>query len=190
MKNNYFILRHGEALSNKEHFISSFPEKRPSPLTEKGKKQSLKVAEKLKEKNIDLIFSSDLQRCSKTAEIVGEKLGIKPKYDKRLREYDIGIFNGEPIEKLVNFFKEEKERFEIRPPQGENYKELIERMYDFIESIEKEHSDKNILIVSHQANLTLLEGKARGLTGEETLEEISPEKRVKKAEIRKLEFRT
>jgi bisphosphoglycerate-dependent phosphoglycerate mutase len=43
LRNNYFILRHGEARSNKEQFVSSWPEKAHNPLTEKGIEQVKKI---------------------------------------------------------------------------------------------------------------------------------------------------
>ena len=39
MNNTYFILRHGKARSNKEQFVSSWPEKVHNPLTQKGRQQ-------------------------------------------------------------------------------------------------------------------------------------------------------
>ncbi len=187
MNNTYYILRHGEALSNREKFISCFPEKRYSPLTEKGKKGIRAKVKELNQKKIDLIFSSDLERCSQTAKIIKEALGVKINYDKRLREYNVGILNGKSIEELHRFFETEKERLELKPLKGETYRQIVERMYNFLKEIDKKYSNKKILIISHQAPLTLLEGKVRGLTDEEILEQYPETKRIKTGEIRKLE---
>ena len=118
-KNHYFLLRHGRALSNKKRIISCWPEISRFPLTREGRKQIKAAAEKLEKKEIDLIFTSDLLRTLQTSEIVGKKLNIKPKIDKRLREYNVGIFNGTSIKYLEEFFDNERERFKIRLPEGE-----------------------------------------------------------------------
>ncbi len=98
LKNHYFLLRHGESLKNIKNVSSCWPEKIPYPLTEKGKKQAKLVAKKLQNKKIDIIFNSDLLRARQTAEIIGRKLGITPKINKKLREVNVGILNNNPIE--------------------------------------------------------------------------------------------
>ncbi len=184
MKNTYYLLRHGEAFSNTTNLISCWPEKTIVNLTKRGREQIKKSAKKLK--NIDLMFSSDILRTVQTSEIVTEKLEILPKYDKRLREYNVGEFNGGPIEKVRNFFKEEEERFEKRIPQGETYNDLLKRLESFLKEKEGKYSGKNILVVSHQVSLTLLEGLMRGLRGKEILKKYPVKKRIKKGEIRKI----
>jgi len=185
-KNKYYLLRHGEAISNTKNIISCWPEKFSVPLTEEGKEQIKKAAVKLKKKKIDLIFSSDLLRTKQTAKIVSKELEIPVKYDKRLREYNAGIFNGGPIEELKNFFKTEEERLVKKPPKGETYQEIVKRVTNFLNEMKEKYSSKNILVVSHQVPLTWLEGKTRGLSDKEVFKKFPKERRIKKGEIRKL----
>jgi len=197
LKNRYFILRHGEALSNKKDILSSWPERSRFPLTQKGKKQIKAVVKKLKSgppssclaglqrAKIDLIFSSDLLRTRQTAEIVGRGLKIKPKYDKRLREYNVGIFNGKTIKEFREHFPFEK-RFKIKPPGGETYGEIKKRMYDFLKDIDRKYDKKSILIISHQGTLTLLEGKVKGLPNPKIFKKFPKEKRIKTGELKEL----
>ena len=186
MNNRYFILRHGEAISNEKRLISSWPEKFNNHLTIKGRKQIKKAAKELKKKKIDLIISSDLLRTRQTAEIVGKELKIKPKYDKRLREIGFGILNGGRIDSLWNLYENEEERFKKRIPKGESYNDVIKRMYNLFRETEKKYSNKNILLISHECPFTFLEGKTRGLSNPEILKEYSDEKRIKKGEWRVL----
>lgn len=181
-------MRHGEALSNKKNIVSSWPEKRRFPLTLEGKKKIKNTVKKLKNKNIDLIFSSDVLRSRQTAEIVGKELKIKPKYDKRLREINVGILNGKSGLDFVNFFKG-KDRFKVRAPKGENYADVQKRMFNFIKYLEKRYSGKNILIVSHQAPLDLLKTKVKGFSNEEFFKKISPDKKIKTGEFNRLIFK-
>jgi isoleucyl-tRNA synthetase len=195
--NQYFVLRHGEAENNIKERFSSYPEKEPCPLTNLGREQVEKVAEKLKKDKIDLIFSSDLLRCREAAEILGRVLGIKPIYDKRLREIDTGELNGKDIVEGLKFFnpKGELNRFEVNLkkfdnpyPKGENFSQVRARMLDFIKEIDRTYQRKKILIISHECPIIMLESAMKGLTKEETarLKEISP---IKLGSLRKMEFK-
>ncbi len=186
LNNKYYILRHGEALSNVEKIVSCWPEKFNNHLTKKGREMIKESALELKDKNIDLIFTSPLLRTKQTAEIVGKVLKIKPKIDKRLREMDFGKFNNGSIDKLWSFFKNEEERIRKRPPKGETYPEVLDRMYGFLKDIDKKYKNKNILVVSHEGPLVFLQGKVMGLTIKETIKKFPLEKRIHKGEIREL----
>jgi len=186
MKNKYYILRHGESLANRKKIISCWPEIIPSPLTKKGKGQIKIAAKKLKNKKINLIFSSDLLRTRQTAGIVGKELKIKPRYDKRLREYNVGIFNGKAIEEFRKFLPIGMKRFKIEPPKGETYFDIKERMCDFLKEIDERYSDKNILIISHQLPLSLLEGKIKGFSNQNIIGRYFKLKKIKTGELRKL----
>jgi broad specificity phosphatase PhoE len=182
LRNNYFILRHGEARSNKEEFVSSWPEKVHNPLTEKGVEQVKKIVPKIKRENIDLIFSSDLLRTKQTAEIITKELGLKIDFDKRLREYNMGIFNGKSGEKWLDFVAK-NDRFRERPPQGENWADIRERSEEFIKIVEKKYKNKKILIISHQDPLLLFEAIIRRITNRKILEDRN-KLRLKEGELK------
>lgn len=186
LKNKYYIMRHGQAFSNVKAFCSCWPEKFINPLTKEGKMVVKEAAQKLLDKNIDLIFSSPLLRTVQTAEIVGKILKVKPKSDKRLREIDFGIFNNGPLERMWKHFKNEQDRIRQRSPKGKSYSEILKRMYDFLESTDKKYKGKNILIISHEGPLFLLQGKVMGFTIKETIKEFPLGKRIHKGEIREL----
>ncbi len=184
--NKYYILRHGESVANRKKIISCWPEKISSPLTKKGREQIKSAVRKLKTKKIDLIFASDILRTRQTAEIVGKELRIKPEYDKRLREYNLGILNGKLVKEIRKIFPVGVIRFKNKPSGGETYKDVQKRMYDFFKGIDEKYSGKNILIVSHEASLTLLKGKIRGLSNKEIIEKYPKAKRIKTGELRQL----
>lgn len=196
--NNYFILRHGESLRNIEKIAACWPEKIHCPLTPIGKKQIKNIAQKLKKEKVGFIFSSDLLRTRQTAEIIGKELGLKPKLNKRLREVNVGILNGKPIKEIGRFWDPEKKlnpvdyyrkRFEIKPPGGETYLDIKKRLYAFIKEIDKRYQGKNILIVSHQRPLTLLEKITSGYDLKKFVKIITEKKEIKTGELRKLEFK-
>jgi isoleucyl-tRNA synthetase len=188
-KNEYFILRHGEALNNKKNvLVTQIPEKIRCPLTKKGEKEAKLAAKKLKNKKIDLIFASDFERTKQTAEIIAKELGLKVIYDKRLREINVGIFDGKKVKDWEEFFESYEERFTKKIKGGENYNQVKMRMYRFLEDLEKKYQGKRILIVSHQRPLTMLEGVVKGFEIEDFKK--FEKKKIKNGEIRKIEFKS
>lgn len=163
LNNTYYLLRHGEALSNVDRFYSSWPEKINNPLTPQGVKMVEKAAEELKGKDIKFIFSSDLLRTKQTAEIIAKALSLEVNLDIRLRELDFGIFNGKPAEFFDNYFREETDRLEKSVPEGETYRQVAQRVTDFIKDID-EHHKGNILIVSHECPLWILKSIANEIS--------------------------
>ena len=186
LKNHYYIMRHGEAKSNVKDIVSSWPEKFKNPLTKKGKEKVKETAKVLLEKNIDLIFSSPLLRAKQTSEIVGKKLKLKVKFDKKLKEIGFGTFNSESIEKFVRFFESRIKRINHSTPKGESYSDVSKRMILFLKDTEKKYKGKNILIVSHQAPLFLLEGHIEGLSLRDIIENFPQERMLHKAQLREL----
>lgn len=186
LNNRYFLSRHGEAFSNANCIVSSWPEKIKNPLTKKGVEQIKKVIEELKNVNIDLIFASDLLRAEQTAGMIGKDLDLKVKFDKRLREINFGIMSGGPAEKFVEFFKDRKERIHKHIPKGESYTDVFKRVSKFLKEIDKKYKGKNILLVSHQAPLFLLEGYMNGLSVPEIISEFPPERMLKTGTLREI----
>ena len=196
--NKYFILRHGESLANVKELATCWPEKNHYPLTEKGEKQIKEVAKKLKGGKIDLIFSSDLLRTKQTAEIVGKELDVRIDLDKRLRDVGVGIFNGKSIKEVGEYWNRREKlspiqhysrRFEVAPPEGENYLEIEKRMYGFLNEINQKYQGKNILIVSHKRPLALLEKMVFGYDKEKFVSIIMAKKEISPGELREFDFK-
>jgi len=195
LKNQYYLIRHGNSLRNVLSIASCWPEKIPCPLTEKGRKEIKAAAKKLKKKKIDLIFYSDLLRTKQTAEIIGRELGIRPKPEPRLRELNVGVLNGQPIDAVGWFYDQERKlpplkyyqrRYQLAPAHGETYAQAEKRLLSFIKEMEKKYQGKNILIVSHQRPITLLEKAVYGYDLKKLVEIIMKKKEIKTGEIRKL----
>jgi len=184
LKNKYYIMRHGQAISNVGAICSCWPEKFHNPLTKIGREKVKEVAENLKDKKINLIFCSPLLRTKMTAEIIGKVLKIKPKIDKRLREQNSGIFNGVVFEKLKVFFGEKGlRRFSIRPKNGETYIEIKKRMASFLKDTDRKYRNKNILIVSHELPLLFLYCTVKGIPNKDF---YNKKEEIDTAELREL----
>ena len=68
-----FLVRHGQSLANKERKHQGREDEwRNTSLSNIGKTQAKKVADRLKDENFNLIYSSPLKRAKQTAEIINK----------------------------------------------------------------------------------------------------------------------
>jgi isoleucyl-tRNA synthetase len=189
--NKYFVIRHGEAENNVKQILSA-KEENPHHLTEKGISDIRKAAEELKKEKIDTIISSPFLRAKETAEIMAEIISLDKKviqYDKRIGEHNYGDFDLEPVAKYHNYYSSFKEAF-IRPlPNGESYDDTKARVGEFIYDLEKNFSNKNILIITHESPSWLMFAAAQGLDREGCMKlSAMGEDFLKNSELRKLDF--
>lgn len=163
--NKYFVMRHGEAEQNLKDLINADP-KNVFHLTEEGKKQVKIAAGDLKNKKIDLIISSPLARCKETAELVAGSLGLADSsliFDDRLGELVAGDgFEGKTWAEYEKFFADRPTTFGEVPKGGETFENISKRVGEFIYDLEKQHKDKNILIVSHAMPIFTMHSMALG----------------------------
>lgn len=185
MKNRYFFLRHGENIHQREKqgIVYCWPDDNPPcALIEEGREQAKKAGETLKNKQIDLVFCSDILRCKETAELAG----FKPIYDERLRDLNWGIFGGKTKEEYWNFYNNDRMKaFETPTPNGESWNQCKERAKDFLNEIENKYQNKNILIISHGDPMWLLEGYIKNIDNE-TLLNKRQEMMLKYGEVREI----
>lgn len=162
--NRYILVRHGEAESNAKNIVSGKPENQHS-LTAKGRKEVLAMAQKIKNRKIDLIFASDFIRTRETAEIIASETGFSKEkiiFDDRIREINSGEFNLRPVEEYRNYFSSTLEKFSKKPPVGENLLDVKIRVCSFLSDLEQKYKGKNILIVSHEYPIWMMEAGALG----------------------------
>jgi probable phosphoglycerate mutase len=90
--NIVIFIRHGESESNVTHTLTSDIDK--SPLTEEGVRQVEALAKTIpKGIRIDGFYTSPVLRAVQTAKILGKRLGMEPRIDKRLLERYMGGLN-------------------------------------------------------------------------------------------------
>jgi isoleucyl-tRNA synthetase len=174
-KNTYTVMRHGIAQNNEQNIISG-KVGNEHHLTPEGKKQVEKTAHTLRGKKIDFIYASPFLRTRETAELVAQITGVTAErmvYDVRLAEIDTGELNLRPVEEYHKLFKNPIDKFTQRPAGGETLRDIKKRMGDFIYTIEKKHTGKNILIISHEYPLWMLDAVSHGWSDEEAMSEKS-----------------
>lgn len=152
----YFV--HGTSVDNERGISSGWKD---TPLSELGVRQAEELKEKLKGRKFGLIFSSDLQRALRTAEVVFGKAAAVP--DVRLRECNYGTYNGKPSAIVEPMQERTSERF----PEGESYEDVKKRVADFLGFLKREYNGKHIALVSHKAPQLCLEVLLNGKTWEQ-----------------------
>jgi isoleucyl-tRNA synthetase len=190
-RNNFFVVRHGEADNNILGILSSDP-KRPHHLTEKGIKQVKETAENLKNKNIDLIYVSPFVRTQETAKIITDILKIdssKVITDDRIHEVYAGELDGKADAEYQRLFESAVEKFDITPKGGENYTDIKNRMTEFVYDIDSKYQGKNILIVTHNTPACLMFAGVLGLNRQETIDlRQKAHDFIKNSEVREMPF--
>jgi len=137
-------------------------------LSELGVKQATELRDKVKDKNFDVVFCSDLKRAVDTAKFAfGGRVPIIT--DARLRECNYGKLNGGP-KKVVEPMCESECIYE-RFPEGESYEDVKTRMVDFLEFLKKNYDGKSVAIVAHKAPQLSLNVLLKGKTWQQALAE-------------------
>jgi broad specificity phosphatase PhoE len=96
-----FLARHGETDDNVPPL--RFQGQRDTPLNERGREQARALAERVAglDPPVAALWSSDLARARETAEIVGERIGLRPRLDARLREGWRGEWEGSLFDEVA-----------------------------------------------------------------------------------------
>ena len=125
-----------------------------SSITERGHLQAQRVAEKLKDMDIDVIYSSSLKRTLQTAGYISKVKGLPIIRTDKLKEINGGDWEDLPWNELQRRWPEAYETWDNSPhlhqmPNGESMEEFQTRLLDEVMHIIQQNKGKNICIVTH-----------------------------------------
>ncbi len=186
MNNNYYIMRHGESVANKEKKIISNPDIGTVQygLTENGKSAVLDAFSSFDKKDlISRIISSDFLRAMETAELVLKESGINT-IEKTilLRERFFGNYDSCDDE-CYNIVWDADKSSQYNCDNGvESPYEVAERVKKLLSNCEENYENETILFVSHGDTLQIMQTVFSGQKAH-THREI---RHLEKAEIRHL----
>ncbi|HWQ04644.1 MAG TPA: histidine phosphatase family protein [Longilinea sp.] len=160
-----WLVRHGETDWNRSH---RFMGQQDIPLNVEGLRQAAELANALRGQHFDALFSSDLQRARQTAEVFAEALHLPRWLDARLREVNLGDWQGETHADIQAHFPAQwAERYadplNFRPPGGETVAEMAARAYQALDEIAAACPNSRVLLVSHGILLAALICRARDM---------------------------
>jgi broad specificity phosphatase PhoE len=137
------------------------------PLSDRGRAQANALARELASETIDVLVSSDLRRAAETAAIVGQARGLQPELNPRLRELDLGDWEGLTSEQIERTSGDALRRLndgdlDVRPGNGENLRELEQRAFSVVTELVEAHPSRRLAVVTHLGVIRALLGKSRG----------------------------
>ena len=152
------LARHGQTDDNLEPL--RFQGWRDTPLNDTGRGQAAELARRLAGQGIVSLWSSDLSRARETAEIVGARLGLEPRLDRRLREGNRGDWEGRLF---VDVAREEPEVYaawmragaDWRFPGGESLLEQQRRVNECMAEIQAT-GELPALVVAHGGSIRVM----------------------------------
>jgi 2,3-bisphosphoglycerate-dependent phosphoglycerate mutase len=149
------MVRHGQTRWNCE---LRFQGQSDSPLSELGECQARAAGARLATMKIDALYSSDLGRALRTAQLIAGQTGHEIVVDARLRERNFGIFEGLTIEEIEARHPEVLVQWRTRDaqyaiPGGETAHSIYERMVACLDDLADRHAGRTIAVVSHGLSL-------------------------------------
>lgn len=144
----YFV-SHSATIDNEKKIASGWNN---PPLSDIGKKQAMEIRSRFVDKEIELVCVSDLERALETCRAAfGNAFPVL--IDKRLRETNFGLFNGSSKSII-----EERGKMSINVPfpEGESYKESVERTCGFYSEL-AQFPYQRVIVVGHRSTHWALE---------------------------------
>jgi len=170
------LIRHGQSQWNLENRFTGWID---IPLTDKGREEARKGAEKIKGILFAKAFTSNLIRAQETLDIVLEAIGqkgIPVEKDQALNERHYGELQGLNKEEMKKKFGEEqvqlwRRSYDVAPAGGESLKDTAERTLPYFKEkiLPEVKTGKNILVSAHGNSLRSIVMDLDHLTKEEVL---------------------
>ena len=176
-----YVFRHGQTTDNAEMVFSGW---RDVDLTEKGVRQAEELAEKLKNKKVDMLVVSDMKRALHTMEIAISKNEVAKKLvilkDSRIKERCYGDLQGTSklLLQLENptLSHDYRRSYDVIPPNGESIEMVVKRVQEFIDEIipRMKAFNINVAVSCHGNSIRGFRQHFEHLTNEETATLESP----------------
>jgi broad specificity phosphatase PhoE len=134
-----WLARHGETADNAVGRVQGAID---PPLNDRGREQARALAESAVDLGLAALYCSQLARARGTAEIVGERIGLEPRVDRRFAESHRGAWEGRL---LADIEREEPGAWAawqrsdpgFRFPGGESLAEHVERVGAALRDVEQ-----------------------------------------------------
>lgn len=152
------LVRHGETIWNSE---LRYQGQKDIPLNDIGRAQAERVRERLAHEEFTAVYSSDLERASRTAAVIARGRGVPHECLVELREANFGDWEGltyaEASARFPDVAKARRDDPErTQPPNGESLAQVRERALAAVDRLLARHADETILISGHGGPLRAL----------------------------------
>lgn len=170
------MIRHGQTEWNA---IGRWQGQADPPLNENGRVQAQQAAIALKSQMLTALISSDLLRTQQTAEIIATTLRLKVALEPRLREVNLGQWQGLYSDEIRARWPNRMRKWletplATSPPDGESIRELSTRVVNAVNEIATRYSKQRIGIVAHELPIAIIVTQSAGIPLEKLREHIPP----------------
>ena len=160
------LIRHGETEWNSQQRMQGHSN---SDLSSVGQAQIQALGQWMKNVPFYHIYSSDSLRAKQTAEAITQFSGHELKIDLRLREKNLGVFEGLTSEEarerhpeIFRLFKTAGSKYVI--DEGESTQQLQDRALEIVEEIRIKHPEERVLLVTHGGFIRVVMKYSLGLS--------------------------
>ncbi len=161
-----WVVRHGESTWNAD---GRYQGQADVPLSLAGVLQASSLAERLTGQRFSAVYSSDLQRASRTAEIVTERLSGEPEVqiEAGLREIDVGELSGLVLPEIRRRYPDylaelQRDPWTARRPGGESMADLYARASATLSELAARHRGECAMVFTHGGVVRVAVGLALG----------------------------
>jgi broad specificity phosphatase PhoE len=153
-----YLVRHGATeLTAEDRFSGAVG----VDLSDEGRHQAGRLAERLAHDTISAVYCSPLSRTVETAAILARPHRLEPVHRDGLREISHGRWEGLTRQEVEERFAEEyatweADPFTFAPEGGESGLGVLARALPVVREIVVSHQGQTVLVVSHKATLRLI----------------------------------
>ena len=153
-----FLVRHGATtLSVEDRFAGATD----VPLSEEGREQTRRLADRLRREKIAAVFASPMGRTIETARILAEPHRLEVQQRDGLREISHGHWEQMTRREVEKRFPEEtaeweKDPYTFAPKGGESGLAVTARALPVLIDLVRQHPGETLLVVSHKGTIRLL----------------------------------
>jgi broad specificity phosphatase PhoE len=153
-----YLTRHGETEWNVQKRMQGWQD---SPLTEKGRRDAVRLGKRLESVEFAAIYTSTSGRTVETAELIRGGRLIPIYHNENLREINLGDWEGKTHDEITEFDPIGYEHFWNKPhlyspERGECFMDVQTRAMNVIQDIVNRHPSGNVLVVTHAVVLKTL----------------------------------